>query len=139
MEAREEVKSITMSYGEGQYKIHAIMLYCGMDIHVTFAGGELPHIGAVALAIPRKSLDGSDKTSATASVLCVVGHKEDQLARDTAIEFAAIKKSIVTVSVGLHVNNAGIKDIELLLENFNTLKDKIKQVLIDAATPKATT
>lgn len=129
MEAWEEIKSITMSYGKGRYKIHATMTYCGTDMHVAFVGGELPHIGAVALAIPRESLDGSGKPSATASVLCVVGHKEDQLARDTAIEFATIKKSVVVVSVGLHVNKADRKDIELLLGNFNILKDKIKQVL----------
>jgi len=121
----QAINSMSVHTGEARWEVQAFMLYCGRDIHVTFAGGQKPHIGAVALAVPRASLEDPTKLSASASVLCVTGHKEDQLARDTALELAIVSESVATVTVGLHIDQANVSDLEKLLENFNQAVSKI--------------
>lgn len=80
-------------------------------------GGEKPHVGAVALAVPRPSLKGTGQTSSTASVLTVVGHKDDELARPVALFLAARLKVPVVVVAGVHVDGASCREIDELLNN----------------------
>ncbi|MGI6776707.1 MAG: hypothetical protein ACOX7R_01360 [Acetivibrionales bacterium] len=104
--------------GEGKWMVHAVPLPCGKDMHVSFTGGEKPHIGATALAIPRRSLSDPGKVSASVSVLCVTGHKDDQLAREAALKIASALDCVVSVTVGLHIENADCNDIEKITDNF---------------------
>ncbi len=76
----------------------------GHDLHVSLYGGEVPHVGAVALAQSRPSLAHEDKVSASVSVITVCGHKEDQVARSVAETIAIHINGIVTVSCGIHFN-----------------------------------
>jgi hypothetical protein len=109
-------------YGEGYYKIKTYLILCGKDIVLTISGGSKYHIGATALAIPRPSLNDPQKTSATASVLSVVGHKDDELARQAALLIASTMNCIVTAVVGVHVDDASEEDIKILIENsLNTI------------------
>jgi hypothetical protein len=64
--------------------------------------------------------------SASASVLCVTGHKEDLLARTAAIELAADFKCRVNVTVGLHIDGATAEDVRLLNENYCASLDEVK-------------
>ena len=77
--------SFTVAAGEGAHRVEALCALAGPDLCLCLAGGESPHIGAAALAVPRESLRGGGEPSASASVLCVTGHKEDELARDAAL------------------------------------------------------
>lgn len=119
MQKMKDVKCITLESGEGRWKVYLIAYFLEQDINVMIYGGETPHIGAVALAIPRASLRKPEQISASASVLCVTGHKEDQLARDAAIKLASISGSVICVSVGLHIDSASDKDIEMLVKNYD--------------------
>lgn len=107
--------------GEGRYKIEAIVVIAGRDLNITVGGGTSYHIGATALAIPRPSLDDPGLVSASASVICVTGHKDDQLARSAALKLSARFNCVVTVNAGLHIDDANADDIGLLTSNFNTL------------------
>ena len=109
--------SFTVAAGEGTYRVEALCALVGPDLCLCIAGGESPHIGAAALAVPRESLREGGELSATASVLCVTGHKEDELARQTAVRFAARLNCRVLVSAGLHIDRAAERDIALLLDN----------------------
>ncbi len=71
----------------------------GEDLLILFRGGDLPHIGCVVLAQPRCSLKKNGARSATSSVLNVMGHKDEQIARVLA-EKAAAKYGKVTVCAG---------------------------------------
>jgi hypothetical protein len=71
----------------------------------------------VALAAPRESLRGGGERSASASVLCVAGHKDDELARALALRAATRLGRLTVVTVGLHVEAAGPADIALLVGN----------------------
>lgn len=74
-------------------------------------GGQRPHIGAVAMAAPRPSLADPERTSATASVFCYLGHKEDGLAKALAENLAAALNVRVVVTAGAHWDGLGPEDI----------------------------
>ncbi|MCF8065869.1 MAG: hypothetical protein K9K36_11540, partial [Desulfarculaceae bacterium] len=73
-------KSLTVSTGSGRLDLSAQCHWVGPDLVVLVTGGELPHVGAVAVAAPRPSLADPSITSATASVFTYPSHKEDRLA-----------------------------------------------------------
>ena len=59
--------------------------------------------------------------------MAVLGHKDDVLAKDAAIKLSRHFNTTVTVSVGVHVDDADILDIEKLLENSKLLVEQIIQ------------
>jgi len=124
METQQFVKGIDL------YKISATVTLCGIDVAVIIGGGEKPHIGAVGLASPRPSLQNKDVVSASVSVLCVLGHKDDLLARTAALRLASKFNVNAVVSVGLHLDNATAEDIEKLQTNFETIIFEIEKWLV---------
>lgn len=93
-------------------KITLTAVQAGKDFALVIEGGDKPHIGAVALAVPRKSLKDDNEISSTASVLTVTGHMEDLLARETALRVSKKLACTVTVSMGIHVENANHEHLE---------------------------
>lgn len=122
------VRQFETQAGEGKYSLRAAVSFAGDDIVVIIAGGTREHIGAVSLATPRKSL-ADDSISATASVLCLSGHKEDMWARSASLEIAALCNTNVLGSVGVHVDNAVSSDLQILEDNFKKLLLNIKRQL----------
>ena len=88
-------------------------------------GGEKPHIGAVAVAQPRPSLKDPEVTSASASVFCMVGHKEDELAKAAAEIMAATLNTQVVVTAGIHWDNLDPEGIQKIIKNSEVLVDQI--------------
>jgi hypothetical protein len=123
------MRSVSVACGEGLCSVEAMAVVCGRDLTVCFGGGQAPHIGAVALGSPRPSLADSSETSASTSVLCVLGHKEDRLAQDAATRLAASLGCQVVVTVGLHVDDASSDDIASLKVNYATTLDEIERCL----------
>ncbi len=87
----------------------------GVDLCVSLYGGDKGHIGAVALAQPRPSLTDPTQLSASTSVVTVCGHKEDGLAYDVAESLAQKINGIVTVSCGIHMDNASQQQIQQIV------------------------
>ncbi len=119
------MNEISFETGEGKYKVYLHMLFCGKDASVCIYGGDTPHIGAVAVAVPRKSLTGDGSNSASASVICITGHKEDELARSIALKLSSVWQCNVTVSAGVHIDEAKKEDIEILGIKINELIEKL--------------
>lgn len=78
----------------------------GADYSITVWGGAKPHIGCTVLAIPRPSLTGDGSRSATASVLNVTGHKDEQICRYLAEKTAKRTGSVVVCTGGFHIDDA---------------------------------
>jgi hypothetical protein len=97
---------------------------------VAIWGGEKPHIGAVAVAQPRPSLKDPDVTSATASVICLVGHKEDELAKASAEILAATLNTAVVVTAGIHWDNLDPEGIRRIIQNSEILVEMILEKCI---------
>lgn len=96
----------------------------GEDLCVTIAGGDLPHIGAVALAQVRPSLADADKRSATVSVLTLLGHKEDEIAKHVAHQLAVAANANVVVSCGIHIDDASVPQLIEIDQIIRTWCDK---------------
>jgi hypothetical protein len=108
---------------QGEYDLEAHVRAIGEDLLVAVAGGERPHIGAVAMAQPRPSLRDPRRTSATASVFCYVGHKEDELAKQMAERLAATFHTRVVVTAGVHWDNLSEEGVRKVLEHGRMLLD----------------
>ena len=120
------------NYGIGNHRVEVAAFSCGKDIVVVIEGGTRYHVGAVALAVPRPSIADPGKVSASASVLCVTGHKEDELARNIALQMASFLNCTVTVIAGIHINEANAQNISELTANctyaIKKLMDKISDI-----------
>ena len=106
------MKPISVSVKEGRFKLEALVKPLGPDLLVAVWGGTHPHIGAVALALPRPSLRDKKKTSATSSVLTLLGHKEDETAKMISEALAAALKKNVVVTAGIHWDNLKAEEIQ---------------------------
>lgn len=92
----------------------------GCDLSIICCGGEKPHIGGVAISIPRKSLLDDETLSATTSVINITGHKEGELLQYIANTCAVALACVVTVSGGIHfdrLEQAGIIEIQEAVES----------------------
>ncbi|MHB8156059.1 MAG: prenylated flavin chaperone LpdD [Desulfocucumaceae bacterium] len=111
------MRQYTVENGTGKHKVILIATVTPKGILSILVGGEEPHLGAVVLSVPRQSLGDPKKISCTSSVLPLPGHKDDEAARPLAELLARETGFPVSVSAGLHINNAGLEDIEKLKEN----------------------
>jgi gallate decarboxylase subunit D len=118
-------KPISVSIKAGRFKLEALVKSLGPDLLVAVWGGTHPHVGAVALAVPRPSLKDKKKTSATSSVLTLMGHKEDVTAKMVSEALAAALKQNVVVTAGIHWDNLKAEDIGAIVQLTEKLTRKI--------------
>lgn len=116
--------------GKDKYKVKLVAIKSGEDLTVIISGGEKPHIGAMAISIPRPSLKDLNKVSTSTSVFTLIGHKEDELSKQIAENITKITKKITVVIVGLHIEKATSKDIECLIQNTQKAVDKLRRKLV---------
>lgn len=119
------MKSVAVTVKEGRFSLEALVVPVGPDLLVSVRGGTHPHIGAVALALPRPSLQNRKKTSATSSVLTLLGHKEDVTAKMVSEALAAALKQNVVVTAGIHWDNLKPEEIGAINELTKKLIGKI--------------
>jgi hypothetical protein len=103
------------------YNLEAFVKQVGQDLLIAIWGGERPHIGAVAIAQPRQSLKDPRLTSATASVFCYPGHKDDGIAKEAAEKIASALNANVTITVGIHWDDIDEAAIHRIVENSREL------------------
>ncbi|MBE7017925.1 MAG: hypothetical protein E7420_07235 [Ruminococcaceae bacterium] len=89
--------------------VEARAYYLGDDIVVSVGGGSHYHIGAVSIAVYEPERD-----SATVSTLCVYSHRDDTVSAYFAKKISREMKCTVSVSAGIHVDNASEIQIEAL-------------------------
>lgn len=121
---------IKESVGDGKYIIEGTAVRVGRDINISIGGGEVHHIGAVGVAVPRKEIKKGKKRRATTSVICVQGHREDEFAHYASKQLATVLDCVVTVSVGIHIDDAEESEISTLSDNFMDLIKKLETSLL---------
>jgi hypothetical protein len=122
---------------EDRYNLRASARWIGADLLVAIWGGERPHIGAIALAQPRPSLKDSGIMSATASVICVVGHKEDDLVKEASEFLAAALNTRVVVTAGIHWDNLDEEGLRAVIQNSHALVKRIAEEMKEASASPA--
>ncbi len=114
---------------EGSFDLTASVTKVGKDAVVIIFGGDRPHVGAVALADPRQSLRDPETTSATASVLCLTGHKEDAIVKSASERLAAAVDRPVVVTAGMHWDGLRDSDLGQVMKNVEILIGMIESYL----------
>ena len=124
------MRQVSLQAGQYPHRVWGVATKVGADLVVIIGGGDAPHIGAVALATARPSLADPEQSSASASVLCVTGHKEDELARSHALRLSSRFRCQVCVSAGIHVDDATPNDLRTLVANANELMESLEEELL---------
>jgi hypothetical protein len=117
---------LTIKTDKESYNLEAFVKEIGQDLLVAIWGGERPHIGAVAVGQPRPSLRDKSMRSATASVFCYPGHKDDIIAKEAAEKISAALNRNCIVTVGIHWDAIDEAGISTIIENS---RDLIKMIL----------
>jgi len=118
-----------------KFKLHASLTILGQDLQVIIWGGDKPHIGAVALAQSRPSLENPEKTSSTSSILSIVGHKENIVVQYVSEKLSATLKTNVAVTAGMHWNVFDEEDIEMVMRSVDNLLQLIINFLQSKGLP----
>lgn len=111
----------------GRITINMKSFDIGEDLCVIISGGDKPHIGCVTLSVPRPSLSTSGVTSATTSVLNLMGHKDDEAAKYVSHLLSSKLNKNVVVTCGIHVDNITCEEIEITLDLIKRLTDTLIQ------------
>jgi len=119
-------RSFVLKIREDVFALEALITVVGDDLHIIVWGGDKPHIGAIALAQPRKSLENPENNSATVSVLCILGHKEDSVVKYMSEKLAAELNRTIVVTAGMHWDVFEITDTEKVMKNVTKLAEMIK-------------
>lgn len=115
----------TIKTKKDSYNLEAFVKEIGQDLLVAIWGGERHHIGAVAAAQPRPSLKDQSMRSATSSVFCYPGHKDDIIAKEAAEKISAALNRNSVVTVGIHWDNIDEAGIKTIIENSRDLIEMI--------------
>ncbi|GEA14567.1 MAG: hypothetical protein PWR22_1142 [Moorella sp. (in: firmicutes)] len=110
------MRPLTYIAGRGRYRIFCRVFATREGYIAHLMGGTRPHVGAVALGLPRPSLK-ENCMSATTSVLTLLGHKDDELARPAAAKLAAGLNAPVVVVAGVHIDRAVPEELARLEAN----------------------
>lgn len=108
----------------GPYRLTLAVRLLGRDVQLLLTGGAA-HIGAVALAVPRAGLRHAESAGADASVLCVSGHREDLLARETALRVSRAWRTVVCATCGIHFDGLDEEGITTVLSLARRLTDRL--------------
>ncbi len=111
--------------GTGRHRVWGTAFLSHEGLAVNLVGGEVPHIGAVAVSIPRPSLENPRQRSVSTSIFTVVGHKEDELARPVAAELARALDRTTVVVAGVHIHRARAPDLGKIFENAGQIVEAI--------------
>ena len=122
---------VKASIGEKRYRVTALGIPTENGLIVSVLGGEKPHVGAIALGVPRPSSKDPKVTSVTSSVLVLPGHKDDLIARPLSEKFAREFKRPAVVIAGVHVDKADDEGIAQLVSNSTKAGDRLFQILKD--------
>ncbi|MDN5346466.1 MAG: hypothetical protein PWP65_30 [Clostridia bacterium] len=106
-------RKFTLVSGKGRLRVWGNIFLVPGGIILHLFGGERPHLGAVAIGLPRPSLSGSGRSSTT-SVYAFLGHKDDEVARPAASRLAAELGLAAVVLAGVHVEGAAPGEIAVL-------------------------
>ncbi len=103
--------------GEGRLAVELLMAGTGGSGLCGFiSGGERAHVGGCAYAVPRDKSSGVGLT-ADVSTICGPGHKDSDMAQQLAKIISIGTGETVSLTAGLHVENASAQELEKLRQN----------------------
>jgi hypothetical protein len=119
------LKKWEFSTPAAEYPIHSLSMLVGEDLLICLWGGTQPHIGAVAVALPRPSIADPLTTSSTSSVFTVLGHKEDAVVKLVSERLSSRLNKSVVVTAGIHWDHLHPDAITQIMDDCRSLADLI--------------
>ena len=119
---------ITETYGNGKYIVNiSVHDTNGAGLAVVVRGGDKPLLGGVALASPGIEMHGRTLSKCDLWTITVPGHKDAELAQSIAKKICIASGEPVSVSLGIHVENATSEEIKLICANVDAGVDVFLQ------------
>lgn len=119
------------SFGSMPYTVEAEVRLLGADVLVILSGGTKPHIGSIAVALPRPSLTDEEIVSSTSSVYNFLGHKDHVIAQRVAEMLSSrLNRNVVAVA-GFHIDKITQDGITRVIENCDELAKEIYKEIAD--------
>ncbi len=103
--------------GAGRHRIWGTALAVPAGLCVQLLGGDLPHVGAVGVSLPRPGGPRPGGGPPSTSVITLPGHREDELVRPVAAELARALGRTAVVVAGIHLEAATARDVAALVRN----------------------
>jgi len=116
---------LELKIGRGKSQIQVEVHPYPDGLSILLYGGDKPHIGAVALSIPRQSLKNKKSISCSTSILTITGHKDDLIAKEMAEVISKNINKTVVVIAGVHIEEASERDIEKVKRNCRKASKKL--------------
>jgi hypothetical protein len=123
------VRKWELSTPEGEYPIHSLTVLVGEDLLTCLWGGTAPHIGAVAVALPRPSIADPQTMSSTSSVFTLLGHKEDAVVKLVSERLSSRLNKSVVVTAGIHWDHLDADGIAQIMDSCRWLAERIADVV----------
>lgn len=111
---QEEVK---LSYGEGRYAISMAAVATMDGVSVIITGGERPHVGGLAMSVPRSRQVDDTKTRCDTWITPRPGHRDCEAAAMVSRIICEEIGMTAAVTAGIHIENAAPEEIRILMEN----------------------
>ena len=121
MKQNDSTQTVRSSIGDGIFKVIAEVMIIGDDLMITVWGGTKPHIGSIAVSVPRPSLQDNTTMSATSSIINLIGHKDEVVARKFSEQLAAKFNKNAIATAGIHIDDITENQINILMQNMTDL------------------
>ncbi len=113
-----------MRAGTGKHLVELRIWDTGNGRVGSLTGGEAPHVGGVVLAVPRPSLTGQG-ASCDIWLIPVPGHLDNDVAAPLAKELCKRLGVPVSLTSGIHVDDATPEDIALIKANCEAVSKEL--------------
>lgn len=125
-------EDIMLSYGEGRLGVMVQAVLTSDGVAVTLTGGEKPHVGGMAMSVPRHPPTIPSQRPQT-WITPRSGHRDSDVAVLVAEQLCQQTGCCTAVIAGIHIDAATPNEIELLVQNSleaaRRLAHRIKQIL----------
>ena len=112
---------VRSSVGDGIFKVIAEVKIIGDDLMISVWGGTKPHIGSISVSVPRPGLQDNTTMSATSSIINLIGHKDEVVARKFSEKLAAKFNKNAIATAGIHIDDITENQINILMQNMTDL------------------
>lgn len=115
--------------GDGKHHVDLWWHDTGRGVIIVLTGGESPHIGGVVVSTPRESLRGG-AISCDSCVIPLTAHKDHIVGQQVAEAICCATNVPVSVSAGIHVDNATSDDLLEFQRNCAALASELIDQLV---------
>ena len=112
---------VRSSVGDGIFKVIAEVKIIGDDLMISVWGGTKPHIGSISVSVPRPGLQDNTTMSATSSIINLIGHKDEVVARKFSEQLAAKFNKNAIATAGIHIDDITENQINIIMHNTTDL------------------